>query len=318
MLTAPPDERPDAVVFALDAANPARNLYLLSQILDTGIPVVVALTMTDVAARGGHSPDPAALARELALPFVPVEGRSGAGLDLLTDTVHDTLLEDSGYFARAAFVADRLMRMLRLPGRAFLPLVVGFGCNVPALAGTRILNRRAHRLLVGMLMPYMSCTARLAVHVMIVGVFFGAHSGTVVFLLYVASVLLVVGMGLLLRPLLFRDMREEPLVLELPPYRLPTPRVTGTQVRRRLAAFLRTAGGIIVATAAGVWLLTAIPAGAGGGGGAGADAGFGTSASSRAPSAASPKPSRRPWPRRASATGTPPPPSPPASSPRRA
>lgn len=475
VLTAPEGERPDAVVFALDAANPARNLYLLSQILDTDIPVVVALTMTDVAARRGAPPAPDALARELGLPVVRVEGRTGTGLDLLADAVGEALdgvpppqgrtsawatgspvaaelaelaaqasgrtphparwlavsllcgeeprevpaalaeragaaadrlaaaagatgdadtdaellvaearyawahavieraaprpagarptltdrvdrlllsrgfgipfflavmwgvfqattvlakplqdglgdfvsgpvsggadrlleavhapgwltgllvdglisgvgqlltfvplmiimflllalLEDSGYFARAAFVADRLMRTLRLPGRAFLPLVVGFGCNVPALAGTRILNRRSHRLLVGLLIPYMSCTARLAVYVMIAGVFFGSNSGTVVFFLYVASVLLVVGMGLILRPLLFRDMKEEPLVLELPPYRLPTLRVTGAQVWQKLAAFLRTAGGIIVATAAAVWLLMAIPAAAGHGG----------------------------------------------------
>ncbi|WP_371614546.1 ferrous iron transport protein B [Streptomyces sp. NBC_00454] len=481
VLTARPGERPDAVVFALDAANPARNLYLLSQVLDTDIPVVVALTMTDVAARRGTAPAPGALARELALPVVAVEGRSGTGLDRLADAVAEVLeasaspsrsawaagspvaaelaalagpareaaaqtaqparwlavsllcgeeppgvpaalagraraaadrlaaaaasgsasasqevdtdaellvaearyawahavieraaprpvqsrptltdrvdrlllsrtfgipfflavmwgvfqattvlakplqdglgdfvsgpvsggaerlleavrapgwltgllvdglingvgqlltfvplmiimflllalLEDSGYFARAAFVADRLMRTLRLPGRAFLPLVVGFGCNVPALAGTRILNRRSHRLLVGLLIPYMSCTARLAVYVMIAGVFFGSNSGTVVFFLYVASVLLVVGMGLILRPLLFRDMKEEPLVLELPPYRLPTLRVTGAQVRQRLSAFLRTAGGIIVATAAAVWLLMAIPSGTGLGG----------------------------------------------------
>ncbi|MEV7521101.1 FeoB small GTPase domain-containing protein [Streptomyces sp. NPDC091371] len=91
VLTAPAGQRPDAVAFTLDAANPARNLYLLSQILDTGIPVVVALTMTDVAARRGRTPDPGALARELALPVVPVEGRTGTGLEQLADTVTDLL-----------------------------------------------------------------------------------------------------------------------------------------------------------------------------------------------------------------------------------
>ncbi|MER7761647.1 ferrous iron transporter B [Streptomyces sp. NPDC097619] len=459
LLTAPDGDRPALVVFALDAANPARNLFLLSQVLDTGIPLVVALTMTDVAARRGTRPDPTALAEALGPPVVPVEPRTGTGLDRLAGAVRDrlaaspgpvppelpeppepsaapwaadgplaaeltalardcardtpaparirptlsdradrlllsrwfgvpfflavmwgvfqatttlaeplqdglgalvsgpvsgaadglldalrapswlmgllvdgliggvgqlltflplmaimflllSLLEDSGYFARAAFLADRLMRTLRLPGRAFLPLVVGFGCNVPALAGTRILRHRPHRLLVGMLVPFMSCTARLAVYVMIAGVFFGGASGTVVFLLYVASVLPAVGMVLLLRPLLFRDMTEEPLVLELPPYRMPTPKVTGTQVRLKLTAFLRTAGGIIVATAAAVWLLAAVPAG-GGAGSFGrvdtADSAFGRITEALAPVAAPP----------ASGTGTPPPPSPPASSPRK-
>ncbi|MER5885352.1 ferrous iron transport protein B [Streptomyces sp. NPDC001941] len=172
------------------------------------------------------------------------------------------LLEDSGYMARAAFVVDRLMRRLGLPGRAFLPIIVGFGCNVPALAGLRILGNRRQRLLVGMIIPYVSCSARLTVYVLLASVFFPHAAGTVVFAMYVVSVLLVVCVGLLLRKTLFRGLAAESLVLELPPYRLPTVRVVGAQCRQKLGAFLRTAGGIIVATVTAVWLLAAIPAGA--------------------------------------------------------
>lgn len=171
------------------------------------------------------------------------------------------VLEDSGYLARAAFLVDRLMRLIGLPGRAFLPLIVGFGCNVPALAGTRILADRRHRLLTGLLIPFVSCSARLTVYVLVANVFFGDAAGTVIFAMYVLSIVLVIAVGLLLRGTLFRGMTDEPLVLDLPPYRLPTLRVIGVQSGLRLRAFLRTAGGIIVVTVSLVWLLSSIPFG---------------------------------------------------------
>ncbi|MFC5720870.1 ferrous iron transport protein B [Streptomyces gamaensis] len=180
------------------------------------------------------------------------------------------VLEDCGYLARAAFLVDRLMRRLGLPGRAFLPIVVGFGCNVPALSAVRVLPNRRHRLLVGMLIPYASCSARLTVYVLMASVFFGSAAGTVVFALYVLSVLLVVGVGMLLRHTLFRELRGESLVLELPPYRLPTVRVVGTQTWQRLLAFLKTAGGVVVATVTAVWLCAAVPVGTAPGTGFGA------------------------------------------------
>ncbi|WP_433352655.1 ferrous iron transport protein B [Microtetraspora malaysiensis] len=172
-----------------------------------------------------------------------------------------SVLEDSGYLARAAFVVDRLMRLIGLPGRAFLPLIVGFGCNVPALAGTRILSDRRHRLLTGLLIPFVTCSARLTVYVLVATAFFGSAAGTVVFAMYVLSIVLVIGMGLLLRGTLFRGMAEEPLVLDLPPYRLPAVRVIGAQTWLKLQAFLKTASGIIVATVTLVWLLSSIPFG---------------------------------------------------------
>jgi ferrous iron transport protein B len=169
------------------------------------------------------------------------------------------LLEDSGYMARAAVVADRTMRALGLPGRAFLPLIVGFGCNVPAIAATRVLPGARHRLLTALLVPFTSCSARLTVYVMLGRTFFDRYAGTVVFAMYLLSILLVVGVGRLLRVTLWRTLGADPLLLDLPPYQRPTLRVVGSVTWVRLQGFLRTAGGIIVATVCVVWLLQAAP-----------------------------------------------------------
>lgn len=170
------------------------------------------------------------------------------------------LLEDSGYMARAAVIADRGMRAIGLPGRAFLPLIVGFGCNVPAVAATRILPHARHRILTALLVPFTSCSARLAVYVLVASIFFPDHAGTVVFALYLISILFVILVGLALRATLWRTMGSEPLIIDLPPYQRPTLRVTAAVTWLRLDGFLRTAGGIIVVTVAAVWLLQAIPA----------------------------------------------------------
>ncbi|MGV1003838.1 MAG: ferrous iron transport protein B [Candidatus Nanopelagicales bacterium] len=175
------------------------------------------------------------------------------------------LLEDSGYMARAAVVTDRLMGALGLPGRAFLPLVVGFGCNVPAISAVKVLPDARHRLLTALLVPFTSCTARLTVYLMVADTFFPGNAGTVVFAMYVVSILLVVLFGLLLRGTLFRTMGNDPLVLDLPPYQRPHPRVLGAITWTRVRGFLETAGGIIVATVTVVWLLGVIPAPGSGG-----------------------------------------------------
>lgn len=174
-----------------------------------------------------------------------------------------SLLEDSGYMARAAVVADRLMRLIGLPGRAFLPLIVGFGCNVPAIGATRALPNARHRLMTALLVPLTSCSARLTVYVLMASIFFPGHAGLVVFGMYVVSIVLVVALGLALRSTVWRHWGSEPLILDLPPYQLPHLRLMTAQTWLRLKAFLRTASGIIVATVAVVWLLQATPAGTG-------------------------------------------------------
>ena len=185
------------------------------------------------------------------LTFLPVMAVMFAALGVL---------EDSGYLARAAFVADRAMRSLGLDGRALLPLIVGFGCNLPALAATRTLPHARQRLLTGLLIPLTSCSARLTVYVLLAGAFFPQHAGTVIFSMYLASVLLVLCGGLLLRRTVFRDVHAEPLILVLPPYQRPHLRTLGRSVRMRVGAFATGAGKIIVGTMLVVWVLMALPA----------------------------------------------------------
>lgn len=168
-------------------------------------------------------------------------------------------LEDCGYMARAAVVTDRVMRSIGLPGRAFLPLIVGFGCNVPAISATRVLPNARHRLLTALLVPFTSCSARLTVYVMVATIFFPDHAGSVVFVMYLLSIFFVVIVGLLLRSTLWRTLGSEPLIMDLPPYQRPTVRVMSAMTWVRLKGFLRTASGIIVATVAAVWVLQAIP-----------------------------------------------------------
>src|SRR5690606_27489952 len=147
------------------------------------------------------------------------------------------LLEDSGYLARAAVLADRLMRVVGLDGRAMLPIVIGFGCNVPAVAATQTLPTARQRLLTGMLVPWTSCAARLPVYVLLAGAFFPEHAGTAIFGMYVLSLVLVVGGGLVLRRTLFRDVRREPLLIVLPAYQRPHLRGIARSVWARVHSF---------------------------------------------------------------------------------
>ena len=172
------------------------------------------------------------------------------------------VLEDSGYMARAAVVTDRLMRAIGLPGKAFIPIVVGFGCNVPAISATRVLGSPRHRIMTALLIPFTSCSARLVVFVMLSATFFPEHAGSVVFIMYVISIALLVLVGLALRKTLWRAVPEEALVIDLPTYQLPTVRLALSVMWTRLKGFLNTAGGIIVSTVVVVWLLMAIPVGA--------------------------------------------------------
>jgi ferrous iron transport protein B len=406
LLEKPVDERPDLSVVTCDASRLTGCLYLVAQLREHGLPVVVALTMTDVARKRGIDVDVAALAKRIGCPVVQVDPRRRNGLDALAATVQAALgkpapaarlvpsaaddldleddrfawiadavkaangasgrsgptgsdkvdrwvtapffgpliflavmwlvfqltttvaapmqdflgdlvsgpisdaattglkliglgdtwvaglvvdgliagvgmlltfvplmalmfvllavLEDSGYLARAAVVTDRLMRSIGLPGRAFLPLIVGYGCNVPAISGTRILPNARQRILTALLVPFTSCTARLTVFVMMGSVFFGPFAGTAVFAMYVISILIIIVVGLGLRATLWRSEPIEPLVIDLPAYHLPTLRLTASVAWVRLKGFLQTAAGIIVVAVCGVWLLQSIPAQPGG------------------------------------------------------
>ncbi len=174
------------------------------------------------------------------------------------------VLEDSGYMARAAYLMDRVMSPIGLSGRSFLPLLLGFGCNVPGVYATRVLERRRDRVITALLMPFVSCAARLPVYVLLAGVFFPRIRGTVVFGMYILSFLMVLVLGTVLDRLVLRGDRTSSFVLELPPYRRPSPRVLSRYVSQRVGAFLRNAGTVILLAAMAVWLLLAIPVTGGG------------------------------------------------------
>jgi ferrous iron transport protein B len=168
-------------------------------------------------------------------------------------------LEDSGYMARAAFVMDRLMRGVGLQGKSFLPMLVGFGCTVPAIYATRTLDNERDRILTAMLVPFMSCGARLPVYVLMSTIFFPRYAGLVVFGMYLLGIAVALVIGVILRRTALPVTRHAPTIMELPPYRMPTVRSIWFHTWVRSKAFLKDAGSIIFVTMMVVWLLMAIP-----------------------------------------------------------
>ena len=376
----------DAVVNVVDASSLSRGLYLTTQLLDRGLPVVVALNMVDVAGRHGMTVDPEALARGLGCPVVPLVATRRRGLATLREaistvatdagrppardaaapadsgtasteryrridalladvvrakpvrrTVTDVIdaialnrvlafpvflaviylmfmftinvgsafidffdvagsalfvdgpravyewlglpvwlttlladgvgggvqlvgtfipviaclflflsfLEDSGYMGRVAFVLDRVLQRVGLPGKSFVPLIVGFGCNVPAVMATRSLDREPDRILTAIMAPYMSCGARLTVYALFVAAFFPANGQNLVFALYLIGIAIAILSALVVR----RHLLQSPVstfVLELPPYHLPTLRGILIHSWQRLKGFVLRAGKAIV------------------------------------------------------------------------
>ncbi|MEZ4768025.1 MAG: ferrous iron transport protein B [Caldilineales bacterium] len=171
------------------------------------------------------------------------------------------VLEDSGYMARAAFVMDRLMHLLGLHGKSFIPLVVGFGCNVPGILATRTLENRRDRLMTGLMVPLMSCAARLPIYVIFAAAFFPGHAALVVFGLYVLGIALAVLSGLVFRRTLFANSADSLFVLELPPYRKPALHGLLTHMWRHSEEFVRKAATVILLASMVVWALLNLPFG---------------------------------------------------------
>jgi ferrous iron transport protein B len=156
-----------------------------------------------------------------------------------------SLLEDSGYMARAAFVVDRFMRMIGLPGKSFVPMIVGFGCNVPAIMATRTLESRRDRILTNIMNPFMSCGARLPVYALFAAAFFPVGGQNLVFFLYVLGIAVAIMTGLIMRHTLFKG-DSMPFIMELPNYHLPTIQSIAIRTWDRLQTFLLNAGKVII------------------------------------------------------------------------
>ena len=156
-----------------------------------------------------------------------------------------SVLEDSGYMSRAAFVMDRFMCMIGLPGKSFVPMIVGFGCNVPAIIATRTLDNQRDRILTNMMNPFMSCGARLPVYALFAAAFFPVGGQNLVFGLYLFGIVVAVLTGLIMRYTLLRGS-PTPFLMELPAYHLPTLRGGYTKTWERLKTFIVNAGKVIV------------------------------------------------------------------------
>lgn len=170
------------------------------------------------------------------------------------------LLEDSGYMARGAFVMDRIMRMLGLHGKSFMPLLMGFGCNVPSIMATRILERPRDRMITLLILPFVSCSARLPIFLLFAGTFFGARAGTVIFSLYLLGLVVAVVAAKVLGGTLFAGESSQ-FVMELPPYHRPQPAVVLRGAWERGSLFLRKAGSFIFLSVLAVWFLASFPSG---------------------------------------------------------
>ena len=169
-----------------------------------------------------------------------------------------SLMEDTGYMARAAFIMDKLMHKIGLHGKSFIPLVMGFGCNVPAIMSTRTLENRNDRLLTMLINPFMSCSARLPVYVLIIAAVFPTHAGTVLFGIYATGIVLAALVALLFKKTLFRS-KEAPFVMELPPYRIPTMRSIMRHMWHKAVQYLKKMGGVILIASILIWAMGYYP-----------------------------------------------------------
>jgi ferrous iron transport protein B len=169
-------------------------------------------------------------------------------------------MEDTGYMARAAFIMDKLMHKIGLHGQSFIPLIMGFGCNVPAIMVTRTLKDRNDRLLTMLINPLMSCSARLPVYILITGAIFPRYAGTVIFGLYLTGILLAILVSILFKKTLFKS-KEAPFVMELPPYRMPTFRVIIRHMWEKGEHYLKKMGGVILIAVILIWALEYFPRG---------------------------------------------------------
>lgn len=169
-----------------------------------------------------------------------------------------SFMEDSGYMARAAFIMDRLMHRIGLHGKSFIPLMMGFGCNVPAIMASRSIESRSSRIITVLINPFMSCSARLPIYVLLVGMFFPDHAALMFLLLYILGVVMAIVTARLLRRFWFKK-DETPFVMELPPYRMPTFKATVRHMWGKGKEYLKKMGGIILVGSIVIWALNYFP-----------------------------------------------------------
>lgn len=185
------------------------------------------------------------------LVFVPILGM----LFLLL-----AILEDSGYMARIAYVMDRFMHALGLHGKAFVPMILGFGCNVPGILATRTLETRRDRILAILINPFMSCGSRLPTYILFAGIFFPRHQGIVIFSLYAFGVMMAIAVGMIFRRFIFKEL-SSPFVIELPAYSFPNLKGVFVHAGEKVWLFIKNAGTLILAFSVLIWFMANLPLG---------------------------------------------------------
>ena len=169
-----------------------------------------------------------------------------------------SLMEDSGYMARAAFIMDKLMHRIGLHGKSFIPLLMSFGCNVPAIMACRTIESRSSRIITILISPFMSCSARLPIYILLVGTFFPSYASLVLIGLYILGILVAIVTAKLMRRYLY-PVDETPFVMELPPYRVPTLSATLRHMWEKGVQYLRKMGGVILVGSLIIWFLSYYP-----------------------------------------------------------
>jgi ferrous iron transport protein B len=169
-----------------------------------------------------------------------------------------SLLEDTGYMARAVFIMDKLMHKIGLHGKSFIPLIMGFGCNVPAIMATRTIENRNNRLVTMLINPFMSCSARLPVYILLLGAFFPEHAGSMLFGIYLIGIAMAIAMAILFKKTIFKG-DDIPFVMELPPYRIPTLKSTIRHMWFKASQYLKKMGGVILVAVIIIWALEYYP-----------------------------------------------------------
>ena len=169
-----------------------------------------------------------------------------------------SIMEDSGYMARAAFIMDKLMHGMGLHGKSFIPMIMGFGCNVPAIMATRTIESRNSRLITMLVLPFMSCSARLPIYIMIIGTFFATNQSLIMLSLYAIGIVVAILMSRVLKRFLIKN-DDTPFVMELPPYRFPTGKAIWRHTWSKGKQYLKKMGGIILVASIIVWFLGYYP-----------------------------------------------------------
>lgn len=169
------------------------------------------------------------------------------------------VFNDTGYMVRGAVLVDRIMHKFGLHGKAFIPMITGFGCNVPAIMATRTIEHRRDRLVAILVNPFISCSARLPVFILFTGAFFGENAGTALFGIYMVSIAVALGAALFLSKTIVKGANTSPFLMELPPYRVPTWKSISTHMSSNASEFLRKVGGIIVVGSIVIWFLQTFP-----------------------------------------------------------